>query len=122
MAKRRNHRSGQRSNKTTLSKVESKRASHPSSLPQRSNKPSMPHGASKPAMQERASKPAMQSRASKPSLPQAAVVVGFTELEEAFFAAGESEPHLEKVAAAQSEVDAEHSRPSLWKRLFARAA
>jgi hypothetical protein len=94
MAKRRHHRNGQRSNKTTLTKAEPKRAS----------------------------KPSMQQRASKTSLPQAAAVVGFTELDEAFFAAGESEPHLENVAAAQSEVDAEQSRPSLWKRLLGRAA
>ena len=85
MAKRRNQRSGKRSNRITLTKSGSKRAS-------------------------------------KPSLPQAAAVVAFTEVEEAFFAAGESEPHLERVAAESDAAEVDRARPSLWKRLFARAA
>ncbi len=97
MAKRRNQRSGKRSNRNTLTKGE-------------------PNRASAPSLTKRESK-----RASKQSLPQAAAIVAFTEIEEAFFAAGESEPHLEQMAA-ESDAEAERARPSLWKRLFARAA
>ena len=47
----------------------------------------------------------------------AAKVIAFTDLEEAFFAAGDSEPHLAEISARDDEAD----RPSLWRRLFARA-
>ena len=97
MAKRRNQRSGKRANRSTLTKSEPKRATG-NTLTKSEPK-----------------------RASKVSLPQAAAIVAFTEIEEAFFAAGESEPHLEQVAA-EADAEAERARPSLWKRLFARAA
>ncbi len=58
-----------------------------------------------------------KKRSSKSSLPLAAQTIAFTATEEAFFAAGESEPHLEEIAAHDAETD----RPSLWRRLFARA-
>ncbi len=66
-------------------------------------------------------------RKSKPSLPTAAEVVAFTDVDEAFFAAGTA---LEERASPASESfdDAEHpddvesgrERPSFWRRLFAR--
>lgn len=58
-----------------------------------------------------------KKRSSKSSLPMAAKTIAFTEIEEAFFAAGESQPHLEAIAEREADTD----RPSLWRRLFARA-
>ncbi len=57
-----------------------------------------------------------KKRSSKTSMAKAAVVIAFNELEQAFFAAGESDEHLVRVSDAY-----EAERPSLWRRLFSRA-
>lgn len=56
-------------------------------------------------------------RSSKTSMPKAAPVISFTAFEEAFFAAGESIPHLEQINDDTHEAE----RPSLWRRLLTRA-
>jgi hypothetical protein len=60
-------------------------------------------------------------RKSKPSLPKAAELVGFTDADEAFFAAGTA---LEQRAIPPQEtfedLEAPRDRPSFWRRLFAR--
>lgn len=117
MAKRRNR--NKRSNRNTLTKASgAKRTSAPNLSPAKTptSTDEAPKGTSTPAEAE-------AKLVTK--LPQAAQVVAFTELEEAFFAAGDSEPHLEQVAAAEDDIEVERRRqrrPSLWKRLFARAA
>ena len=65
----------------------------------------------------RKKRPSNTSNANNANMPRAAKVIGFSEAEEAFFAAGESEPHLEQVDTASSAPE----RPSLWRRLLARA-
>jgi hypothetical protein len=62
-------------------------------------------------------------RKSKPSLPKAAELVGFTDADEAFFAAGTA---LEQRVPIPQETfhdldTARPDRPSFWRRLFARA-
>lgn len=64
-----------------------------------------------------------RSKKSRIQIPLAAEVVGFTELDEAFFAAGTD---LERAAAPAAEsfddLDAAMpARPSFWRRLFSRA-
>jgi hypothetical protein len=64
-------------------------------------------------------------RAKKPriQLPIAAEVVGFTELDEAFFAAG-TDLERAPIQAAESFDDLDAAmpqRPSFWRRLFSRA-
>lgn len=57
---------------------------------------------------------------SKQKLPKAAETIGFTEADEAFFAAGEQS---EVMAAIAEAADAEPPpRPSFWRRLLALGA
>jgi hypothetical protein len=63
-----------------------------------------------------------EKRKSKPSLPQAAELVGFTDADEAFFAAGTAlEQRVVIPQETFDDLDAPRERPSFWQRLFARA-
>lgn len=59
-------------------------------------------------------------RKSKPSLPKAAELVGFTDADEAFFAAGTAlEQRAPIPAETFDDLSAPHEKPSFWRRLFA---
>jgi hypothetical protein len=61
-------------------------------------------------------------RKSKPSLPKAAELVGFTDADEAFFAAGtELEQRAVRPVETFADLESPRERPSFWRRLFARA-
>ena len=64
-----------------------------------------------------------KSKPTKSKLPRAAEVVGFTELDEAFFAAGvELDSAEPQPAESFDDLEAEPvTRPSFWRRLFSRA-
>jgi hypothetical protein len=61
-------------------------------------------------------------RKSKPSLPKAAELVGFTDADEAFFAAGTAlEQRVLRPVETFADLESPRERPSFWRRLFARA-
>lgn len=64
-----------------------------------------------------------RSKKTRIQIPLAAEVVGFTELDEAFFAAGTALEHASAHPAESfDDLDAAMpARPSIWRRLFSRA-
>jgi hypothetical protein len=103
------------------------RKKRPSGTGQPKMKSALPIGAQRtqiPKLAEGSSQlPKVAQRAV--TLPKAAQTVGFTELEEAFFAAGDSmaERVAAKIARLRDEDDeTPAARPSLWRRLFSRPA
>jgi hypothetical protein len=59
-------------------------------------------------------------RKSKPSLPRAAELVGFTDADEAFFAAGTAlEERTPIPVETFDDLSAPQPKPSFWRRLFA---
>lgn len=60
-----------------------------------------------------------QNRAAK--IAKAAALVSFTADEEAFFRAGDSAEYLEALDSFAANEPVATERPSLWRRVFARA-